>query len=110
MFSWKKQNPPSQQRQQRQTSGATGDYSDLIAHGMQLAHEDIDHGDGDDDDMGEGLDEDLGDIDLDDPELLVRAYFSTAGERGVVRICSWGLISNSNTIHSSWARRLSCMD
>ncbi|KAF8932871.1 Coiled-coil and C2 domain-containing protein 1B [Dissophora ornata] len=69
MFSWKKQNPPSQQRQQRQTSGATGDYSDLIAHGMHLANEDIDHGDGDDD-MGEDLDEDLGDVDLDDPELL----------------------------------------
>ncbi|KAG0328653.1 Coiled-coil and C2 domain-containing protein 1B [Dissophora globulifera] len=65
MFSWKKQNPPSQQRQQRQ---APGDYSDLISQGMRLANEDIGHDE--DDAMGEDLDEDLGDIDLDDPELL----------------------------------------
>ncbi|KAF9172603.1 Coiled-coil and C2 domain-containing protein 1B [Mortierella sp. AD010] len=65
MFSWKKQNPPSQQRQQRQAHQGTSDYSDLIAQGMRLANEDIN-----DDDMGDINDEDLGDIDLDDPELL----------------------------------------
>ncbi|KAF9353320.1 Coiled-coil and C2 domain-containing protein 1B [Mortierella sp. AD094] len=67
MFSWKKQNPPSQQRQQqRQAPQGTPDYSDLIAQGMRLANEDINE----DDDMGDINDEDLGDIDLDDPELL----------------------------------------
>ncbi|KAG0277176.1 Coiled-coil and C2 domain-containing protein 1B [Linnemannia exigua] len=71
MFSWKKQNPPSQQRQQQAAGGGGGgDYSDLIAHGMRLANEDIDEsGDGGDYMGGEG-DEDLGDMDLDDPDLL----------------------------------------
>ncbi|KAF9110012.1 Coiled-coil and C2 domain-containing protein 1B [Mortierella sp. AM989] len=65
MFSWKKQNPPSQQRQQAQSPQGTTDYSDLIAQGMSLANEDINH-----DDMSDINDEDIGDIDLDDPELL----------------------------------------
>ncbi|KAG0307554.1 Coiled-coil and C2 domain-containing protein 1B [Dissophora globulifera] len=73
MFSWKKQNPPSQQRQQRQ---APGDYSDLISQGMRLANEDIGHDE--DDAMGEDLDEDLGDIDLDDPELLLQGLTGEA--------------------------------
>ncbi|KAI7831377.1 hypothetical protein BC939DRAFT_498827 [Gamsiella multidivaricata] len=69
MFSWKKQNPPSQQRQQQQAVGGHGDYSDLIAQGMRLANEDHDHGIGEDmdDDDDDG---DLGDIDLNDPDLL----------------------------------------
>ncbi|KAF8949420.1 Coiled-coil and C2 domain-containing protein 1B [Haplosporangium gracile] len=69
MFSWKKQNPPSKQRQQ-QTQGG-GDYNDLIAQGMRLANEDIDESGADTGDYmdGEG-DEDLGEMDLDDPELL----------------------------------------
>ncbi|KAF9209390.1 hypothetical protein BGZ49_004695 [Haplosporangium sp. Z 27] len=71
MFSWKKQNPPSQQRQDN-----TNDYSDLIAQGMRIANEDIHDGD---DDMGDINDEDLGDIDLDDPELLAELQ-GLAGE------------------------------
>lgn len=70
MFSWKKQNPPSKQRQQQAQGG--GDYSDLIAQGMQLANEDIDESGADTGDyMGDEGDDDFGDMDLDDPELLV---------------------------------------
>ncbi|KAF9542077.1 Coiled-coil and C2 domain-containing protein 1B [Mortierella hygrophila] len=69
MFSWKKQNPPSKQRQQQAQGG--GEYSDLIAQGMRLANEDIDESGADTGDyMGDEGDEDLGDMDLDDPELL----------------------------------------
>jgi len=42
-------------------------YDDLIAHARGLATADVDLAEEDDDDMG-----DDGDIDLDDPELLVR--------------------------------------
>ncbi|KAF9960873.1 hypothetical protein BGZ72_005543 [Mortierella alpina] len=70
MFSWKKQNPPSRQRQQQQALGDTEDYSDIIARGMRLANEDIDEGGEGDEDMGDYGGEDLGDIDLDDPDLL----------------------------------------
>ncbi|KAF9922872.1 Coiled-coil and C2 domain-containing protein 1B [Linnemannia zychae] len=66
MFSWKKQNPPSKQRQQQSLGG---DYSDLIAQGMKLANEDIDESGDGAEYMGDG-DEDLGDMDLDDPDLL----------------------------------------
>ncbi|ORZ28397.1 hypothetical protein BCR41DRAFT_383224 [Lobosporangium transversale] len=65
MFSWKKQNPPSKQRQTQQ---GTNDYSDLIAQGMRLA-QDVD-GDDDMGDIGDIGDDDLGDADLNDPELL----------------------------------------
>ncbi|KAG0294432.1 hypothetical protein BGZ96_001160 [Linnemannia gamsii] len=69
MFSWKKQNPPSKQRQQQAPGG--GDYSDLITQGMRLANEDIDESGADTGDyMGDEGDDDLGDMDLDDPELL----------------------------------------
>ncbi|KAF9141094.1 hypothetical protein BGX30_005474 [Mortierella sp. GBA39] len=69
MFSWKKQNPPSKQRQQQAQGG--GDYSDLVAQGMRLANEDIDESGADTGDyMGDEGDEDFGDMDLDDPELL----------------------------------------
>ncbi|KAI1316847.1 Coiled-coil and C2 domain-containing protein 1B [Mortierella claussenii] len=83
MFSWKKQNPPSQQRQQqqRQEQEGAGDYSDLIAHGMRLANEDIDHGEGDED-VGEEDDGDLDDIDIDDPDLLAELH-GLAGEAPV---------------------------
>ncbi|KAG0253282.1 Coiled-coil and C2 domain-containing protein 1B [Mortierella polycephala] len=75
MFSWKKQNPPSKQRQQQQQGvGVAGDYNDLIAHGMRLANEDIDDSGNGDEYMGEDGDEDLGDIDLDDPELLAELH------------------------------------
>ncbi|KAK5822480.1 hypothetical protein F5H01DRAFT_410754 [Linnemannia elongata] len=67
MFSWKKQNPPSKQRQQQPQGG--GDYSDLIAQGMRLANEDIDESGADTGDYMPD-EEDLGDMDLDDPELL----------------------------------------
>ncbi|KAF9574176.1 hypothetical protein EC968_007271 [Mortierella alpina] len=69
MFSWKKQNLPSQQRQQQQAIGDTEDYSDIIARGMRLANEDVEGGEGDED-MDDYGGEDLGDIDLDDPDLL----------------------------------------
>ncbi|KAF9927023.1 hypothetical protein BGZ67_007793 [Mortierella alpina] len=72
MFSWKKQNPPSQQRQwqQQQTLGDTEDYSDIVARGMRLANEDVAEGGEGDEDMDDYGGEDLGDIDLDDPDLL----------------------------------------
>ncbi|KAF9906415.1 hypothetical protein EC991_000662 [Linnemannia zychae] len=70
MFSWKKQNPPSKQRQQQAEGAGGGDYSDLIAQGMRLANEDIDESGDGGDYMGDDGDEDLGDMDLDDPDLL----------------------------------------
>ncbi|KAF9999657.1 hypothetical protein BGZ65_005022, partial [Modicella reniformis] len=74
MFSWKKQNPPSQRRS---TPSATGDYNDLIAHARGLATADLDHVEGDDDMAVE--DGDLGDVDLDDPELLAELQGLTDG-------------------------------
>lgn len=82
MFSWKKQNPPSKQRQQ-QTQGG-GDYSDLIAQGMRLANEDMDEPGADNGDyMGAEGDEDFRDMDLDDPELLVtRSHILSSSPAG----------------------------
>ncbi|KAF9429900.1 Coiled-coil and C2 domain-containing protein 1B [Entomortierella beljakovae] len=70
MFSWKKQNPPSQRQQQ------PSDYGDIIAQGMKLANEDINV---DNDDMDDINDEDIDDIDLDDPELLAELQGLTGG-------------------------------
>ncbi|KAG0208709.1 Coiled-coil and C2 domain-containing protein 1B [Mortierella sp. GBA30] len=86
MFSWKKQNPPSRQRQQ-QIQESAGDYSDLIAHGMRLANEDIDDSGAGDEGMGDYGDEDMGDIDLDDPDLLAELHGLT-GEAPVLKVKS----------------------
>lgn len=87
MFSWKKQNPPSKQRQQQAQGG--GDYSDLIAQGMRLANEDIDESGADTGDYMGDEGDDLGDMDLDDPELLVTT-------RGLLFLCSTLAKGNKN--------------